>query len=143
MLVARRSSSNRAKATRLRADSPIGGRRLGTQARVLIRTCISVTIRTMTLLRVQDDIIPIGEFKTHAARIMRHLRDTGRPVVITQHGRPAGVLVPPGEFDRLTERDRFLAAIRQGLMETEAGRVMSDDELGADFDRKCGPSAEP
>jgi hypothetical protein len=29
VLVARRSSSNRAKATRLRADSPIGGRRLG------------------------------------------------------------------------------------------------------------------
>jgi prevent-host-death family protein len=97
----------------------------------------------MKPLQVHEDIIPIGEFKTHAARIMRQLRDTGRPIVITQHGRPAGVLVPTEDFDRLTERARFVAAIQQGLADSEAGRVISDEELGAELDRKYGAVEEP
>lgn len=96
----------------------------------------------MKALQVQDDIIPIGEFKTHAARIMRQLRDNGRPIVITQHGKPAGVLLPPSDFDRLTERERFVAAIRQGLAESEDGLGITDEELGAELDRKHGVSGE-
>lgn len=93
----------------------------------------------MKPMSVQDDIIPIGEFKTHAARVMRQLRDTGRPIVITQHGRTAGVLVSAGEYDRLTERERFLAAVNQGLAESAAGLGITDEELGAELDRKYGP----
>jgi prevent-host-death family protein len=96
----------------------------------------------MKALQVQDDIIPIGEFKTHAARIMRQLRDNGRPIVITQHGKPAGVLLPPADFDRLTERERFVAAIRQGLAESNAGLGITDEELGAELDRRYGTSGE-
>ena len=96
----------------------------------------------MKPISIQDDIIPIGEFKTHASRVMRKLRDSGRPVVITQHGRPAGVLVTAAEFDRLTERDRFIAAVNEGLADSNAGRVISDDELTAEFDRRYGPLEE-
>lgn len=35
----------------------------------------------MKALRVAQDIVPIGKFKTHAARVIRDLRDCGRPVV--------------------------------------------------------------
>ena len=55
----------------------------------------------MKPLRVSDGIVPIGEFKAQAARWLRHLSDRGRPVIITQNGRPAGVLISPSEFDRL------------------------------------------
>ncbi len=97
----------------------------------------------MKPISIQDDIIPIGEFKTHASRVMRQLRDTGRPVVITQHGRPAGVLVSAAEFDRLTERDRFIAAVNQGLAESEAGLAVDDEDLNALLDRKFGPLDTP
>jgi hypothetical protein len=30
-----------------------------------------------------------------------------QPVIINQNGKPAGVLVSPTEYDRLTERERF------------------------------------
>jgi prevent-host-death family protein len=93
----------------------------------------------MKPLQVQEDIIPIGEFKTHAARIMRQLRDTGRSIVITQHGKPAGVLITTADFDRLTERERFVAAVNQGLEESEAGLAIDDeDDLNAFLDRRFG-----
>lgn len=96
----------------------------------------------MKPLRVDDGIVPIGEFKTHASRILRDLKQTGRPVVITQNGRPAGVLVSPAEFDRLTERERFIAAIEEGLADAEAGRVYTTDEVKAHLARRFGTDGE-
>jgi len=83
----------------------------------------------MRALRVSDGIVPIGEFKAQAARWLRRLADQGRPVVITQNGRPAGVLMSPTEFDRLQERQRFLESITAGLADAEAGRLMDTREL--------------
>ncbi len=36
-------------------------------------------------------------------------------MVITQNGRPAGVLLSPREYDRMQERQRFLESIAAGL----------------------------
>ena len=86
-------------------------------------------IKSMRALKVAEDIVPVGEFKGQAARWLRHAVETGQPVVITQHGKPAGVLVSPTEYDRLTERERFLEAVALGLAEAEAGRTMGTKEL--------------
>ncbi len=93
----------------------------------------------MKPISIQDDIVPIGEFKTHASRIVRGMRETGRPVVITQHGRPTGVLISPEDFDRFTERERFVAAVEQGLAESKAGMGLeSPGDLNDLLDEKFG-----
>ena len=93
----------------------------------------------MKPLRIQDDIIPIGEFKTHASRILRRLQEDRRPVVITQRGKATGVLVTPEDYDRFTERERFVAAVEQGLAESEAGLgLVSTGDLNDLLDEKCG-----
>jgi antitoxin (DNA-binding transcriptional repressor) of toxin-antitoxin stability system len=58
-----------------------------------------------------------------------HRNTHGQPVVITQNGKPAGVLVSPTEYDRLTERERFLESVALGLADAEAGRTMDTKEL--------------
>ena len=83
----------------------------------------------MKPMRVSDGIVPIGEFKAQAARWLRRLSDRGRPVVITQNGRPAGVLISPSAFDRLQERQLFLESIAAGVADADAGRVMDAKEL--------------
>lgn len=37
------------------------------------------------------------------------------------------------------ERDRFVEAVEEGLADAEAGRVISDEELGRDLDESFGP----
>jgi PHD/YefM family antitoxin component YafN of YafNO toxin-antitoxin module len=49
--------------------------------------------------------------------------------VITQHGKPAGVLVSPEDFDRMSEHSRFLQAVERGLDDVKAGRVVDDASL--------------
>jgi prevent-host-death family protein len=83
----------------------------------------------MKPLRISQDIVPVGEFKSQAARWLRRASESGQPVVITQNGRPTGVLVSASEFDRLVERQRFLESVAAGIADADAGRVMGTTEL--------------
>lgn len=88
----------------------------------------------MKPLQISHDIIPLTRFKARAADIVRQLHREQRPVVVTQHGEPAAVLITPEAFDRLQEHDRFLEAVQAGLRDSEADRLIDDAELGAELD---------
>ena len=83
----------------------------------------------MRILRVSEDVVPVGQFKARAKKWLARASQTGQPLVITQNGRPAGVLVSPREFDRIQERQRFLESIAAGLADAEAGKVIGTAEL--------------
>ncbi len=92
----------------------------------------------MKPIQVSEDILPIASFKARASEVIRSLRSRGRPIIITQKGRPAAVLLSPEEFDRLAYRERFCAAVREGLADAEAGRVVSDRDLDEAVERELG-----
>lgn len=77
----------------------------------------------MRPVRISENFVPISEFKAQAADWLRKIGETGAPLVVTQNGRPAGVVLSPEAFDALTEQARFVAAMGQGLADAEAGRV--------------------
>jgi prevent-host-death family protein len=93
----------------------------------------------MKPLKVSEDIVPLGEFKSRAASMLKTLAKRRGPLVVTQNGRPACVVLSPAEFDRMLEREAFLSAVAEGLADAEAGRVLSDDELGEAVDAELGP----
>lgn len=93
----------------------------------------------MKPLHLSEDVVPIGELKTHPSRVLKRLRTSQRPVVITEHGKPAAVLITPEEFDQMRERERFMAAVQDGLADAEAGRVIDDQELTRLLDEEFGP----
>lgn len=96
-------------------------------------------MRDMKELQISEDILPVGEFKTHASRVIRRLQETKRPFVITQNGKPAAVLLTPAEFDRLNEHARFLEALDEGLSDSAAGRLIDDATLAGELDEVLGP----
>ena len=93
----------------------------------------------MFALQVADDIVPIGELKTHLSEKIRELRGRRRPLVVTQNGKAAAVMLAPEEFDRLATQARFVAAVQDGLADLDAGRVISDEDLGRRLDARFGP----
>lgn len=85
-----------------------------------------------------EDIVPLNDFKARASQLFRKLREGQRPLIITQNGKPAAVLISPEEFDRIRERDRFMEAVSAGLADS-ADRLVDDEELGAELDKEFGP----
>ncbi|HEX9593955.1 MAG TPA: type II toxin-antitoxin system Phd/YefM family antitoxin [bacterium] len=80
-------------------------------------------------VNVSEDIVPLGEFKARAAQFLRRLKGSRQPLVITQNGRPAGVLLSAVEFDRLRERQRFLESVAAGIADADAGQVLDSAAL--------------
>ena len=92
----------------------------------------------MRTLQVSRDIVPMAELKAQTSKIFRKMHDDQRPIVVTQNGRPACVLLTPAEFDRMQEQARFLAKIQAGLADAEAGRSIDDETLSAQIEAEFG-----
>ena len=92
----------------------------------------------MKPLLIAEDIVPLARFKASASQVFRQLHREQRPVVITQNGKPAAVLITPEEYDQVQEHRRFLAAVQEGLDDVTAGRTFSDEELDAELEAELG-----
>ena len=92
----------------------------------------------MSNLRVAEDIVPLSDFKARASELLKRLAKTGAPMVITQNGRAAGVLLAPAEFDALTERIRFVNAVAKGLEDAGTGNVVPHESMVAEVQTRYG-----
>lgn len=95
----------------------------------------------MRPIRVSENFVPISEFKAQAADWLRKIGESGDPLVVTQNGVPAGVLLSPAAFDALTERARFLTGVGEGLADADVGRVHTHADVKARVARRFGKTA--
>jgi prevent-host-death family protein len=75
---------------------------------------------------ITKDIQPMTAFRNHSADFMRHLRETGRPLVLTVNGRAAAVVQDAEAYQHLLDLAAEASAaegIRQGLEDLAAGRT--------------------
>ena len=83
----------------------------------------------MKPISISQNIVSLSVFKNRASKMLREVQSTHRPVVITQNGQAAAVLISPADFDLLTEQVRFVDAVQRGLADVQQGRVLPDEDL--------------
>jgi len=84
------------------------------------------------------NIIPLADFKARASEVLNAQKVHKEPVVITQNGKAAAVLVPPEEYDQLVRRAAFSASVEKGLEAVDTGRLTEQPELAAELARRYG-----
>ncbi|PIZ70445.1 MAG: prevent-host-death family protein [Candidatus Marinimicrobia bacterium CG_4_10_14_0_2_um_filter_48_9] len=72
-------------------------------------------------------IIPVSDLRQDAAAVLRQIRDSDGPTVITQRGRAAAILLSPEAFAK-SENEREL------LLQLARGEKEINQELGYDLD---------
>ncbi len=70
---------------------------------------------------------PVTEVKRHATEILAQLQKHHAPIVITEHGRSAAVLVDVETYDNLNHRLALLEGIMRGERALGDGRVVSHE----------------
>lgn len=80
-------------------------------------------------------IKPVTEIKRHATEIIAQLQADHVPVLITEHGRSAAVLLDIESYQGLLRRLEILEGIARGERALSEGRVASHDEAKARLDR--------
>jgi prevent-host-death family protein len=85
-----------------------------------------------------EDILTVEGATTQLSRVLDKVRSTGHPVVITQNGKPAGVVVTLADYEAMVGCQRVREAVERGLGDVEAGRTLSDRESDAELDEVLG-----
>ena len=70
---------------------------------------------TMQRLRIDKDIRPMSEFRTGIASFLKQVRDTKRPMIITQHGKGVAVLLDVNEYEAMQEKIELLQDIQTSI----------------------------
>lgn len=83
----------------------------------------------MKTFSITNDIVPIAEFKTGISRWFKSLKAAGRPLIITQNGKPAGVLLSPEDYDELVYKKSFLDSVGRGIADAESGKTYRTEEV--------------
>ncbi|KAF0150364.1 MAG: prevent-host-death family protein [Ignavibacteria bacterium] len=83
----------------------------------------------MKNILVANDIIPVGQFKSGLAKYLKEIQNKRNSLIITQNGKPAGVLISPSEFDDLRQTKLFIDSISRGLSDSDKREVFSTSQL--------------
>jgi prevent-host-death family protein len=80
------------------------------------------------------NIVPISDLRQDAAKVLKRVRDSREPLIITQRGRAAAVMLSVESFER-SERDKeLLHLLAMGEREIEAGEGYDLDAVLAEAD---------
>jgi prevent-host-death family protein len=79
-------------------------------------------------------IIPITDLRQDAAAALSQVRSSRQPVVITQRGRAAAVLLSMEAYERSEHERQLLHLLARGEQEISAGEGFNLDEVLAEAD---------
>jgi prevent-host-death family protein len=85
----------------------------------------------MPKLKPSEDIRPLSEFRANVAAVVEHLQDTKRPVILTQRGRSAAVLLDVETYENLLEEIALLRDVRTAEAEVAAGQGLAHQRAKA------------
>lgn len=70
----------------------------------------------------------MSEFRTGIASFLKQVHDTKRPLIITQHGKGAAVLLDVGEYEAMQEKIELLQDIQTSISQIESGEGVSHED---------------
>lgn len=87
------------------------------------------------------EVYSLSEFQRNAKKMIAHVKETRRPMLLTVNGTAEVVVVDAAEYQEFaaeSEKKRFIAAVQEGLDDVKAGRTLPADEFFARFEERNG-----
>jgi prevent-host-death family protein len=76
-----------------------------------------------------EDVRPLSEFRANAAAFVNQVRATKRPLILTQHGRSAAVLLDVKAYEDLIEHAELLHDIEVAEAQIAEGKFIEHDDF--------------
>jgi prevent-host-death family protein len=80
------------------------------------------------------NIIPVSDLRQNAAKVLRQLRNIKVPLVVTQRGRAAAVLISVEAYEKSEHEKEILRLLAKGDREIEMGEGYDLDTVLAEAD---------
>jgi len=79
-------------------------------------------------------ILPVSDLRQDAANVLKQLRDNKAPIIITQRGRAAAVMISIEAYKKSEHDKELLRLLAKGNRETETSEGYDLDAVLADAD---------
>ncbi|OQX11882.1 MAG: prevent-host-death family protein [Desulfobulbaceae bacterium A2] len=76
-----------------------------------------------------EDVIPLSDLKANPGKVIRHVSEAHRPVLLTSRGRGVAVVQDLRTFEKAEEECSFMRAVVKGMVELDQGREISLAEV--------------
>nr|AMP55764.1 antitoxin Phd_YefM, type II toxin-antitoxin system [uncultured bacterium] len=87
----------------------------------------------MAVLKPSQDVQPLSAFRANAAGFLDQLRSTKRPLVLTQHGKSAAVVLDVDQYEALVDEIEVIRDIRQAKAELARGEGIPHEDVVAEL----------
>ncbi len=87
-------------------------------------------------INLETDVKPVSEFRANAAELIDQVRDSGRPLVLTQRGRSAAVVLDVPGYEQLLSEVELLRDVRTAVDQLDAGEGLTDRTAKAELRKR-------
>jgi len=88
---------------------------------------------SMPAIKLSEDVQPLTAFRANAASFVDKVRETGRPIILTQHGRSAAVLMAATDYEALIEELEVLRDIQLAERELSEGKGIPHEQVAREL----------
>jgi len=85
---------------------------------------------------LNTDIRPVSEFRANAAELIEHVKRSRRPLVLTQRGHSAAVVLDVAEYERMVDEIDLLGDVRTAIQQIDTGQAISNRHAKAELRRR-------
>jgi len=76
-------------------------------------------------VKFSEDVVPLTDLKANPGKIVRHVKEAHRPVLLTSRGRGVAIVQHISDYESAEQERAFMKAVVQGLVDLEEGREKS------------------
>ena len=87
----------------------------------------------MPKIKPSSDVQPLSAFRANAAGFIQQVRETKRPLVLTQNGKSAAVVLDVEEYEALVEEVELIRDIREAREQLERGEGIPHEQISAEL----------
>lgn len=90
------------------------------------------------MIRIPDDIISLSDFKRRSAELLKRMRRTRQPLILTVNGKAELVIQDAASYQRmqdLLDRAEAIVGIAEGLEQMKAGKGRTLDDVDREMRR--------
>ena len=83
----------------------------------------------MRQINFENDIKPLSEFRANAANLVKQVRDTKRPLILTQHGKSSAVLIDVAEYQAIIDKMELLQEVQIAEQQISEGKYLTNEQV--------------
>jgi len=79
-------------------------------------------------ISISRDIEPLSAFRKKSADFIKRLKKDKQPIILTQHGKSAAVLMDVAEYERLNKKLELLEDLLEAKQQVQQGETYTMEE---------------